>query len=150
MSIIFGCDYNADFQKSALINALSSFGSVIDVSEHEPGRSDYVTVTTLVCERVTNDDVGVLVCGTGIGASTEANKHKGVRAARLVTVEDAKDIRIVVHANVLCVSSKVPVYVNAAIIRTFFKTRFHDSSNPMYSLRQIERLESWDFLPNGQ
>jgi len=146
MSIIFGCDYNADFQKSTLIIVLSNFGTVIDVTEQEPGRSDYVTVTTLVCEKITGDDVGVLVCGTGIGVSVVANKHKGITAARCVTVEDAEDSRVINNANVLCISSKVPVYVNVAIIKTFFRTHFHDSPKRTYRLQQIERLESRNFL----
>jgi ribose 5-phosphate isomerase B len=147
MSVIFGCDYNADFQKSALISVLSTLGTVIDVTEQEPGRSDYATVTTLVCERMTADDLGVLVCDTGIGVLVVADRHKGITAARCLTIEEAEDGRVTNKANVLCISSKVPVYVNMAIIRAFFRTLFNDSPKRMYSLQQFEGLER-DFLRN--
>ena len=46
---------------------------------------------------------GILICGTGIGMSIAANKISGIRAARVVSVEDARMSRLHNKSNVLCI-----------------------------------------------
>ncbi|MBE6718235.1 MAG: ribose 5-phosphate isomerase B [Ruminococcaceae bacterium] len=52
-------------------------------------------------------NMGILVCGTGIGMSMAANKHKGIRAACVSDTFSAKATRMHNDANVLCFGERV-------------------------------------------
>ena len=52
-------------------------------------------------------ELGILVCGTGIGMSIAANKHKGIRAACCSDTYSAKMTRQHNDANVLCMGARV-------------------------------------------
>jgi ribose 5-phosphate isomerase B len=70
-------------------------------------------------------DRGILVCGTGIGMSIVANKHKGVRAAACESVTAARLSRQHNNANVLTIGERITGWEAAAdIIRTFLTTSF--------------------------
>jgi ribose 5-phosphate isomerase B len=66
---------------------------------------DYPDYAENVCDKVLNTSVkqGILICGTGIGMSIAANKINGIRAARVVTVADARFSRLHNNSNVLCI-----------------------------------------------
>ena len=57
--------------------------------------------------RAKEADLGVLVCGTGIGMSITANKFRGVRAALCHTEFEARMSRMHNDANVLCLGERV-------------------------------------------
>ncbi len=63
----------------------------------------YMTVARNVAEAVTGGEaeLGIVVCGTGVGISIAANKNKGARCARVESVWAARDSRIVNDANIL-------------------------------------------------
>ena len=62
-----------------------------------------------VCEAVMDRtaDKGILICGTGIGISIAANKHKGIRAALCSDVYSAKMTKVHNNANVICLGGRV-------------------------------------------
>ena len=69
--------------------------------------------------------LGVLVCGTGIGMSMVANKHRGIRAALCSTEFEARMARAHNDANVLCVGQRtVGAGVARAILEAFIATPF--------------------------
>ncbi|MDX2073372.1 MAG: ribose 5-phosphate isomerase B [Alphaproteobacteria bacterium] len=68
---------------------------------------------------------GVLICGSGIGMSIAANRHKGVRAALCRTVEDAGLARTHNNANVLCLGERSTDAETAKeILKHFLATPF--------------------------
>ena len=68
-------------------------------------------------------DLGIAICGTGIGMSIAANKVKGIRAARCVTNTDAHLARIHNNANVLCLGiNDTPVESLCSVIDTFLNS----------------------------
>lgn len=70
-------------------------------------------------------DRGVLVCGTGIGMSIAANKHKGIRAAACESTTAARLSRQHNNANVLAIGERVTGWESASdIVRTFLSTSF--------------------------
>lgn len=70
-------------------------------------------------------DLGILICGTGIGMCITANKMKGVRAALVHDKETAQLSRLHNDANVLCLGGKVVKDEDVAeIIDTWFNTSF--------------------------
>ncbi len=64
---------------------------VIDCSPENNPTDDYPDFAFKVCDMIVNNeaDLGILVCRTGIGMSIAANKVKGIRCAKINSVEDA-------------------------------------------------------------
>ncbi len=70
-------------------------------------------------------DRGIFVCGTGIGMSIIANKHKGIRAAACESTTAARLSRQHNDANVLTLGERVTGWESASdIVRTFLTTSF--------------------------
>lgn len=72
---------------------------------HEDGSVDYPEYAHFVVDRVQCgiSKKGILICGTGIGMSMAANKVSGIRAARVVTIDEARLSRLHNDSNVLCI-----------------------------------------------
>ena len=70
-------------------------------------------------------DVGILVCGTGIGMAIVANKHKGVRAASCESVSAARLARQHNNANVLTIGERLTGWEAVVdIVKTFLSASF--------------------------
>ncbi|MDE6132370.1 MAG: ribose 5-phosphate isomerase B, partial [Oscillospiraceae bacterium] len=105
---------------------------------------DYPIVAEEVCSRIINGEaeLGVLVCGTGIGISMAANKVKGIRAALCTDSYMAKYTRLHNDANVLCLGGRViGGGVAAEIVETFLNTDF-EGGRHQRRVDQIISLEN--------
>ncbi|MBI3578377.1 MAG: ribose 5-phosphate isomerase B [Ignavibacteriales bacterium] len=82
---------------------------------------------------------GILVCGTGIGMSIVANKHKGVRAAVCESVTAARLARQHNDANILTVGERVIGWESVAdIVKVFFSTPFEGGRHA----RRVEKIHT--------
>lgn len=81
----------------------------IDFGTDSTASVNYPDYAHPVCEAVTGNDcrLGILVCGTGIGMSMAANKHRGIRAACCSDTYSARLTRMHNDANVLCLGGRV-------------------------------------------
>lgn len=89
--------------------------------------SDYPVIAKAVCEKLQRGEAetGILLCGTGIGMSMAANKHKGIRAAVCSETYSAKFTRLHNDANILCMGARVVGSGLAAeILDAFLHTQF--------------------------
>ena len=70
---------------------------------------DYTDAAFAVAKSVAskNSDLGILICGTGIGMSIAANKVNGIRAAVCSDTFSAKMTRVHNDANIMCVGARV-------------------------------------------
>lgn len=103
---------------------------------------DYPDYAHLVAEMISQDrfKIGILICGTGIGMSITANKHKGIRAAVCESVESAKLARMHNDANVLCLGARITPWERAQeIINTFLNTKFEDGRHK-HRIEKIAKL----------
>ena len=85
--------------------------------------------------------LGVLVCGTGIGMSIVANKHRGVRAALCTTEFEARMTRAHNDANVLCLGQRVVgAGVARGILEAFLSTAFEGGRHEkrVQKIRDVE------------
>ena len=83
---------------------------VTDMGAYNTESSHYPEFAALVSQNVQKNldtAFGILICGTGIGMSMAANKHKGVRAALCSDTFSARMTRIHNNANVLCMGARV-------------------------------------------
>ncbi len=109
--IFIGADSAGYALKEELREYLISKGyAVTDCGTDSPASCHYPVFANAVCEGVKSDlegSFGVLICGTGVGMSMCANKHKGIRAALCSDTYSAKMTRRHNDANVLCMGARV-------------------------------------------
>ena len=109
--IYIGADSAGYELKEKLIAHLKELGYTVE--DHGTGSTascHYPEFASKVCESVQADlegSFGILICGTGIGMSMCANKHKGIRAAVCGDTYSAKMTRCHNDANVLCIGARV-------------------------------------------
>ena len=110
MKIAFGCDHAGFVLKAAVIEHLQKLGhEVVDLGCYTPERVDYPVQGEKVGRAVASGecDLGVAVCGTGIGISLAANRVKGVRAAVCSEAYSAELTRRHNNANVIAFGARV-------------------------------------------
>ena len=108
--ITIGSDHAGYELKLKVIAHLQERGiEAIDVGTYSTDSCDYPDFASAVCKNVQNGvtELGILVCGTGIGMSMAANKHKGIRAAACSDTFSARLTRMHNDANVLCFGERV-------------------------------------------
>lgn len=71
-----------------------------------------------------NVDFGVAICGSGIGISIACNKVKGVRCAKINTIEEAKITRIDNNSNIIALGENTSVDTAFEMIKEFVTTEF--------------------------
>ncbi|WP_279081764.1 galactose-6-phosphate isomerase subunit LacB [Lactobacillus apis] len=102
--IALGNDHIVTSMKMAISDHLKDEGyQVIDEGTHDNTRTHYPIYGKRVAEDVADGraDLGIVLCGTGIGISTAADKNEGVRAAMVGDVAQAVYARRKLNANVL-------------------------------------------------
>ena len=101
--------------------------TVEDLGVNESDSVDYPDYAFAVGRAVVSGEVelGVLVCGTGIGMSISANKVPGVRAALAGDAYSARMARLHNDANVLCMGNRVVgIEKGLFILRTWLEAAF--------------------------
>lgn len=102
---------------------------------------DYPLYADAVCKKVTTGkaDLGILICGTGIGMSIAANKHKGIRAGLCGDPESAALTRQHNNANVLCMGARILSFEKAIeITEAFLGAEFMGGRHQ----RRVDMLEN--------
>ncbi len=109
-TVALGADHAGVGLKDELVAHLEAQGlKVLDLGTHGPDRVDYPDFGAAVGRAVANGeaDLGVAVCGSGLGICMAANKVPGIRAA---TVHDATSARLTRQhndANVICLGERL-------------------------------------------
>lgn len=128
MKIAIGSDHGGFSLKVVILPLLQELGhEVIDVGCHDKQSVDYPAFADSVCEQIVagGADLGILICGTGIGMSMAANRNMGIRAALCSEQYTAAMSREHNNANVLCLGERVTgPGVALEIIRTWLATPF--------------------------
>ena len=110
MKIAIGNDHAGPALKAEILAYFDEKGiEYVDLGIAEGEKVDYPDKAKEVCEKVLDGtcDLGILICGTGIGMSMSANKIKGIRAACCSDYFSAKYTRAHNDANVLCFGARV-------------------------------------------
>jgi ribose 5-phosphate isomerase B len=128
LPVAIGCDHAGLELKEALKQALTRMSvGFVDLGTHTAASIDYPDYAHAVASGVAEGrfQFGILVCGTGLGMSMSANRHRGVRAAVCTDSYCARMARQHNDANVLCLGSRV-VGLGLAedILQAFCQTKF--------------------------
>ena len=109
-TIAIGCDHAGFRLKDSIGKALKEKGyEVLDLGANGPDSVDYPDFAHAVADAIESGKAnrGVLVCGSGIGISMAANRHKGVRAANCTSGLMARLARQHNDANVLALGERI-------------------------------------------
>ncbi len=110
MKIAIASDHGGYELKEKIYQYLSDEKyDVEDFGTNSPDSCDYPIYASRVCKAILEDGFqkGILICGTGIGMSIMANRHKGIRAACLSDKYSAQMTRKHNDSNVLCFGARV-------------------------------------------
>ena len=128
MKIAIGSDHGGYGLKQAIVDILQQDGhEVADCGCNSPDSVDYPDFAEQVCRTVLAGDaaLGILICGTGIGMSMAANRHRGIRAALCHNEYTARMSREHNDANVLCLGERVlGIGVAGAIVDAWLRSEF--------------------------
>lgn len=128
MNISVGSDHGGFELKRLIVRYLQEQGhEVRDAGCHSEESVDYPDFANTVCELVLNGtcERGILVCGTGIGMSIAANRHRDIRAALCHESYTARMSREHNNANILCLGGRVVgPEIALDIVREWVKTEF--------------------------
>ncbi len=128
MKLAIGCDHGGFELKQEIIKFLESEGhEVKDFGTHSTESCDYPDISLSVAEAIVAKEfeLGILVCGTGIGIGIAANKVPGIRAALCSDTFSAHATRQHNNANILTMGQRV-VGTGLAldIVKTFISSEF--------------------------
>ncbi len=141
MKIGIASDHRGVFLKEKIKNYLSDNYNIIDYGTNSIESVDYPIYAYKIGEAIKDKqiDLGILICGTGIGMSIACNKVKGVRCAKVNNNEEAFFAKSHNNANVIALSEKITNY--REILDTFLTTDF--SSEEKHH-RRVEMIDNYD------
>lgn len=149
MKIAIGCDHGGINLKPILIDYLEKKGyEYKDFGCYDKTSVDYNDYALPVCNAVVNGeaDLGILICGTGIGMSIVANKIKGIRCGHCSDVFSAKMMREHNDANVLAFGERViGPGLMLEIVEAFLTTPFSNGERHIKRVNKIKALEEKNF-----
>ena len=92
-----------------------------------------------LCKKVSKNssNMGILICGSGMGMAMAANRHKKIRAALCYSVKNTKLSRLHNNANVITLGARL-INKNTAMkcINTFLKTKFEGGRH----LKRVKKI----------
>jgi ribose 5-phosphate isomerase B len=146
MRIAIGADHGGYPLNERVIKELDAAGhEIVDFGTHVGSRpDDYPDYALKVGEAVRDNqaDIGILICGSGVGASVAANKLTGIRAALCGDTYSAHQSREHDNCNVLCLGARVTGEELALeLVRAFVAARFTGEERHQRRLAKVAEME---------
>ena len=142
MRVALGSDHGGFELKQEIIKYLEEKQIAYkDYGCHSTESTDYPIYAKKVAHGILDGecDLGILVCGTGIGISITANKIKGIRAAVCTDCFTAEATRLHNDANILALGGRVVgPGLAVKIVDTFLNTQFSGDERHIRRIAQIE------------
>ena len=140
--IALGADHAGYEYKEKVKELLRSLGIPFeDFGTNSAESTDYPDYAQKLADSVSTGkaEFGILVCGTGIGMSIVANKHRGIRASNVESVEAATMARTHNNANVLAIGARLTPWETAKkIIKAFLTAKFEGGRHQ----RRVEKIHT--------
>jgi ribose 5-phosphate isomerase B len=145
MKIVVGSDHAGFPLKQEIAAALREEGhEVLDVGTHSTAPADYPDSAAAVGRAVVEGraEKGVLICGSGVGASVAANKVRGVRAAICHDAYSAHQGVEHDDMNVLVLGARIIGPALAPeLVRAYLSAKFTHEERHVRRLEKVKALE---------
>jgi ribose 5-phosphate isomerase B len=145
--IAIGADHGGYPLNEQIIKELGHAGhELIDFGTHDGSQpDDYPDYAVKVGQAIQNGEaeIGIIICGSGVGAAVAANKLKGIRAALCGDTYSAHQCREHDDCNVLCLGARVTgVELALEIMRAFVAARFTGEERHLRRLSKVAAIEN--------
>lgn len=143
MQIFIGADHRGVELENSIYEHLKKEGFDVYKSKLiNSNDDDYPDFAFDVCKNVLKDkeNLGILICGNGIGISIAANKVKNIRCARITSEEDAHHAKNHNGANVIAFGG-IPSQEAIKIVDTFIETPVVTEER---HLRRIQKIIDYE------
>ena len=108
-----------------------------DLGTNSEKSVDYPKFAKKLSKKINKTSMGILICGSGIGVSISANRHKHIRASLCHNVNSAKMTRKHNDSNVICLQGRPFVKKKIfAMLNAYFDTEFEEGRHT----RRVEQL----------
>lgn len=154
MIISIGCDHAVTNQKDHMVKYLQNRGHiVIDNGTYDYVRTHYPIYGKKTADKVVSGeaDLGIVICGTGVGISISANKVKGARAVLVRDVETARYAREELDANIISFGGRtVGVGLMENIVDVFLETEYKENEENKEVIKKINQFGNEDQINNEE
>lgn len=138
-------DHRGLIMKQSLTNYLTNEGyNISDYGTNTDDPVDYpdYAIKLAKCINSKEIDIGIAICGTGIGMDITLNKIKGIRSAKASNKEEAFLAKFHNNANVLTLSAKMPLKDAFEIADTFLTSKFSEEERHELRIQKISDIEN--------
>lgn len=142
--IVIGGDHRGYPLKEQMKKLLSANYEVIDAGAYSNEPCDYPDIARDVVKHIKSGECskGILICGSGVGASVSANKFKGIRAAVCHDTFSAHQGVEDDDMNLLCLGAGIiGTSIAYEIIEIFLKARFKEEERFVRRLNKVNKIE---------
>lgn len=144
MKIAIASDHRGYKLKQEIIENLQKEYQILDLGTNSEESVDFPKYGIALGEAIKNKkaDLGIAICGTGIGISIAVNKVKGVMCAKISNIEEAKLAKEHNNANVIALSGKTPKEEALKMIEEFIKSTPNKEEKYQRRINQIKEYEN--------
>ena len=143
MKLGISSDHRAYKTKEILKGLLDSY-EIIDYGCYSDDLTDYPKYAFDLSNAVLKKevDLGIVMCGTGIGVSIACNKVKGIRCAKINNIKEAKSAKEHNDANILAFGAQnhLPEEIKE-MITSFINSTFNEEPRYKIRIKQVEKYE---------
>lgn len=143
MKIGIASDHRGYVLKKEIIKELKNEYEIIDFGTDSEERVDYPDYAFKLGKAIQNKDIdlGIAICGTGIGISIALNKVKGVLCAKISNKEEAKLAKEHNHANAIAFSGSTKIEEAKEMILTFLNSKPNNEQAHLDRINKILKYE---------
>ena len=127
MKIGIANDHGGVIHKEKIKKYLKSKGhEIVNFGTDSKERVDYPEYAFKLCKALKDDEIelGIAICKSGIGMSISCNKVRGIRCAKINSIEDAKSAKEHNNVNVLAIGADMNMIDIKDMLDVFFKSSF--------------------------
>ena len=147
MKIIIGSDHRGIELRKQIIKNLENDGfEVVETIIPNNDNDDYPDFAFDVAKQVKGDNLGILICGNGIGISIAANKVKGIRCARVVNSDDCFKAKTHNGANIIAFGADGNTIDDAMeMVNVFISTKTVSEERHLKRVNKIISYENGEY-----
>ena len=144
MKIALAADHRGYQLKKEIIKKLKNNYEILDLGTNSEDSVDFPKYGIVLGETIRDKkaDLGIAICGTGIGICIAANKVKDIMCAKINNIEEAKLAKQHNHANILALPGYLDSNEALNMIQTFLRTKPLEDEKYLRRINEIKEYEN--------